>query len=448
LNPSRWVNDANKVLLTDLYELTMLQSYFDLGMKATAVFDLFVRRLPPTRNYLVACGLEHVLEYLETLSFTTESLSYLRSLQRFSDGFLDSLSSFRFTGDVYAVQEGTVVFANEPLVEIVAPLPEAQFVETFVMNQMHVSMAAASKASRVVRAAKGRSVVDYGLRRLAGADAGIKAARAFYIAGVDGTSNVLAGSLYGIPVAGTMAHSYIQTFDNELDAFRHFVRSYPAGTLLIDTYDTLNGARHVIQLANELGTEFQVESVRLDSGDLKSLSQAVRRLLDEAGLSHVKIFASSSLDEYAIEALLAGNAPIDGFGVGVRMGTSDDAPHLDTVYKLVEYDGKPRMKLATDKATLPGRKQVFRNDAGFDVIASAGEALEGDPLLVKVMESGRRVAPSASLEECRARHRGQVEKLPNELTGTARASFPYPVRLSSSLEDALIKLRSELSLRV
>ncbi|HSU89303.1 MAG TPA: nicotinate phosphoribosyltransferase, partial [Terriglobia bacterium] len=265
---SRWVDDSNAALLTDLYEFTMLQSYFAEGMNDVAVFDLFIRRLPATRNYFIACGLEHVLDYLERLAFSDDGIEYLRSLDRFSNPFLDSLRDFRFTGDVYAVPEGTAIFPNEPVIVIVAPLREAQLIETFVMNQIQLATLAGSKAARIVSAARGRSVVDFGVRRTHGADAGLKDPRAFYIAGVDATSNVLAGQVYGIPLSGTMAHSYIQTFNDELEAYRRFVRSYPAAILLIDTYNIKKGTEHVIHLARELRSDFRVSGVRLDSGDL------------------------------------------------------------------------------------------------------------------------------------------------------------------------------------
>jgi nicotinate phosphoribosyltransferase len=406
---SAWVNDSNAALLTDLYELTMLESYFREGMNGAAVFDFFVRRLPGTRDYLVACGLDDVLHYLETMKFSPEGIEYLRSLDRFSSGFLTSLRDFRFTGDVYAVPEGTVVFSNEPIVEVIAPIAEAQIVETFLMNQMHVATMAASKAARVVRAARGRSVVDFGVRRMHGTDAGMKQARAFYIAGVDATSNVLAGQVYGIPLSGTMAHSYIQAFPDEKEAFRRFLRSYPEAILLVDTYDTLQGVRHVIDLAAEMGSGFRAAGIRLDSGDLVTLSKEARGLLDEARLQRVKIYASSSLDEFVIGKLLAEGAPLDGFGVGTHMATSEDAPFLDTAYKLVEYAGEARMKFAEHKSTLPGRKSLFRQ-VGRDVVALAGESLRGEPLLLKVMENGRRILPPDSLEQCRDRCRNDVER--------------------------------------
>lgn len=436
---SPWVSDSNAALLTDLYELTMLQSYFDHGMNDTSVFDLFIRRLPRNRNYLVACGLEHVLHYLESLAFSDEAIEYLRSLSRFSDAFLDSLRQFRFTGDMYAVPEGTAVFANEPLIEVVAPLPEAQFVETFLMNQIQLGSLAASKAARVVWAAQGRPVVDFGARRMQGADAALKQPRAFYIGGVDSTSSVLAGQIWGIPVSGTMAHSYVLAFDSELEAFRRFVRTYPNAILLIDTYDVGKGVENIIRLANELGSEFRLAGVRLDSGDLAKQARDVRRRLDEAGLQQVNIFASSSLDEYAIHNLVSTNVPINGFGVGRHLAVSSDVPVLDTAYKLVEYAGKPKMKLSESKSTLPGKKQVFREKtagkAVRDVIGLMNEnGIAGEPLLVKVMENGRRLHATEPLDVCRSRCRTERNALPNALMSLSKAESGYPVELSPGLK--------------
>lgn len=436
---SSWVNDSNAALLTDFYELTMLQAYFDEGMNDLSVFDLFVRRLPGKRNYLVACGLEHVLHYLETVSFSADGIEYLRSLHRFSEAFLTSLSDFRFTGDVYAVPEGTVVFANEPIMEIVAPLPQAQLIETFLMNQIQLATLAASKAARVVHAARGRSVADFGARRMHGADAGMKAPRAFYIAGVDATSSVLAAQTYGIPLSGTMAHSYIQACEGELEAFRRFVRSFPEAILLVDTYDTLKGIHHVIELARELGSQFRVTGIRLDSGDLLHLAKEARRLLDSAGLSRLKIFLSSSLDEYVIDHLLASGAPVDGFGVGAHLATSEDAPFLDTAYKLAEYAGRPRMKFSEQKATLPGRKQIFREKANGkasrDVLGLVNENLPGQPLLIRVMENGRRTPPGSTLDECRAHCKSELSALPDALLDLSPANPGYRVDLSRQLRQ-------------
>jgi nicotinate phosphoribosyltransferase len=357
---SPWVDDSDVALLTDLYELTMVDAYLAEGLEEEAVFSLFVRRLPRRRNYLVACGLELALSILERLRFSESALSYLASLGLFSERLLCWLRDFEFTGDVHAVAEGTPVFPLEPLLEVVAPLPQAQLVETVIMNQVHFQTVAASKAARMVAAAAGRTIVDFGARRMPGCDAGIKVARAAYVAGVESTSNVLAGQLFGIPVAGTMAHSYVQAHATQLDAFRSFARRYPRTVLLVDTYDTLGGVRDVVRLARELGPAFQVTAVRLDSGDLLELSRSARRLLDDAGLRHVGIFASGGLDEDAIAQFVHQGAPIDGFGVGTALGVSEDAPALDMAYKLVSYAQRGCIKLSPGKALLPGRKQVFR----------------------------------------------------------------------------------------
>jgi nicotinate phosphoribosyltransferase len=432
-----WINDDNAPLLTDLYELTMLESYVAHGMNDTAVFDLFVRRLPSSRNYLVACGLDDVLHYLETFSISSEHQSYLRSLNRFSETFIERLGGLRFTGDLNAVPEGAVVFANEPILQIVAPLQEGQIVETFLINQIHFQTLAASKAARVVAAARGRKIVDYGLRRIHGTDAGLKAARAFYVAGVDATSNVLAGEIYGIPVSGTMAHSFVQAHDSEFEAFRHYAQTFPDGVLLVDTYDTLEGVRKVIALAAELGSDFRITGVRLDSGDLHALARESRRMLDEAGLTRVKIFASGNIDEYRIEEFANAGAPIDGFGVGTLMGTSADAPFLDAAYKLVEYAGKPRTKLSPNKVLLPGRKQFFRQFengvATGDVIGLFGEALHGRALLEPVMVSGRRTRPLPTLDQVRSFCRKSIEELPTPLLALKDADPPFNVAVSPRL---------------
>src|SRR5512144_822594 len=324
-------------LFANLYELTMLQAYVEVGMQEQATFSLFTRRLPKRRNYLLACGLDDVLSYLESLRFDEESLEYLASLGRFKDSFLAWLRDFRFTGDVHAVLEGTPVFANEPILEITAPIVEAQLAETFIVNQIHLQTTLASKAARVVTAARGRAVVDFGARRIHGTDAAIQAARAFYVAGVAATSNVLAGKIYGLPVTGTMAHSFVQAWDDEKDAFRSFVRFYPDTVLLVDTYDTAKGVGRVCELSEALGDQFKVRAVCLDSGDLATLAWRTREILDAAGLGKVEIFASSGLDEDVIDDLVTRGAPIMGFGVGTKMGVSEDAPSLDIAYKLCAY---------------------------------------------------------------------------------------------------------------
>ncbi len=438
VSETRGVVDRNLALFTDLYELTMLQAYWREGMLEPAVFTLHVRRLPPERNYLLACGLDDALSYLERLRFEEEALKYLSSLDFFQPAFLDWLSGFCFTGDVHAVPEGTPIFGDEPLLEVVAPLPEAQLAETFVMNQVHFQTVIASKAARVVRAARGRAVVDFGLRRMHGLDAGIKSARAFHVAGVTATSNVLAGRLYGVPVAGTMAHSYIQAHERELDAFREFAALYPSTILLVDTYDTLEGVRRVAALARELGSSFAVRGVRLDSGDLCELAFAARRILDDAGLERVEIFASGGLDEHEIASLLERGAPITGFGVGTRMGVSPDAPALDIAYKLAAYGGKGRLKLSPGKGILPGQKQVFRvvedGRAVEDIIGRFGESVVGQPLLEQVMHQGRRTAAGRrTLAEARAHAQRALAALPEHLLDKAQADPPYRVTLSPAL---------------
>ncbi|MCI0436023.1 MAG: nicotinate phosphoribosyltransferase, partial [Gemmatimonadetes bacterium] len=365
----------------------------------------------------------------------------------FEPGFLDWLEHLRFTGTVRAMREGTPVFGEEPILEVIAPLPEAQLAESVIMNQVHLQTVLASKAARVVTAARGRAVVDFGLRRIHGTDAALKAARAFYVAGVSSTSNVLAGQTYGIPLAGTMAHSYVQAHDSELDAFRAFTRIYPDTVLLVDTYDTLEGVRRVIQVAQELGEDFQVRAVRLDSGDLAELAFGARALLDGAGLQRVGIFASGGLDEYEIHEMLERGAPIDAFGVGTRMGASSDAPALDMAYKLTSYAGRGRLKLSTGKPIWPGPKQVFREHSNGrfvrDVIASADEHLPGEPLLDVVMRGGVRLtAGKVSLEQARAHAASQIAALPDRARALTTADPPYEVAVSDHLEA----LRRQLAL--
>lgn len=435
-------------LFTDLYELTMLQVYFDEGLEGEAVFQLYARSLPPQRNFLVACGLEQALDYLEGLSFSPQALAYLDSLHLFSPPFLDHLSRFRFMGSVRAAPEGTILFPNEPLLEVAAPLPQAQLVETFLLNQITFQTIIASKGARAVLAAQGRTLVDFGSRRAHGTDAALKAARALYIAGYDATSNVLAGKMYGIPVAGTMAHSFVQAHDDEVEAFRAFLRTYPETVLLLDTYDTEAAARTVAALLPETA---RIRGVRLDSGDLATLAKRVRGILDEAGLRQAGVFASGGLDEREIDALLRAGAPIAAFGVGTAAVVSSDAPALDTAYKLVAYAGRPRIKLSPAKETLPGRKQVFRRRAAGgvmaeDVLGLAEEQLEGEPLLETVMEGGRRTAAGRrGLADARARLRGELARLPAALRSLDAPRRPYPVRLSKALAAERRKLRRALA---
>jgi nicotinate phosphoribosyltransferase len=435
------VTPGDIALLTDLYQLTMLQAYWRENMNGEAVFSLFVRRLPHQRNFLVAAGLDEALRCLETLHFSEAALAFLGQRPEFSADFLAWLRDLRFTGQVRAMPEGTVLFASEPILEVEASLPEAQLAETILMNQIHLQTMLASKAARVVLAAQGRTVVDFGLRRMHGIDAGLKAARAFHIAGVNATSNVLAGAVYGVPIAGTMAHSYVQAHPTEADAFRAFVELYPDTVLLVDTYDTLDGVRSVVDLARELGPAFRVRAIRLDSGDIGKLARESRQLLDDAGLEAVRIFASGGLNEHTIERLLAEGAPIDGFGVGTSMGTSSDAPSLDIAYKLTEYAGTGRLKLSPGKSLLPGRKQVYRMERNgrmvADVIGRDDEDLPGRPLLVDVMKVGRRIAAGrVPLDQSRAHAAAQLRALPPGIRTLEHADPAYPVDFSTALKEA------------
>lgn len=444
-----WVTDDNVALFTDQYELAMVQAYWREEMFDDAVFSLFVRRLPDNRNYLLACGLADALRYLEELRFEQEALEHLASMDEFDEAFLRWLGDLRFTGAVRAVPEGMPLFPDEPLLEVSAPLPQAQLVETFLMNQIHHQTVVASKAARVVEAAAGGSVVDFGIRRMHGTDAGMKAARAFHVAGVTATSNVLAGRVYGVPVTGTMAHSYVQAHDSEMDAFRAFVRLYPDTILLVDTYDTLEGTRKVVELARALGDDFRVRGIRLDSGDLAELAFRTREILDEAGLDDVGIFASGGLDEYEIRKLRDRGAPIVGFGVGTGMGVSRDAPSLDIAYKLTSYAGKGRLKLSSGKGILPGRKQIFRQEEGGavvrDILSLADEAQPGRPLMVTVMEGGVRLEPGREkLDEMRRRARVELDALPARIRSIEPANPPYEVVISPALREYRDRIAEEM----
>jgi len=441
-------------MLTDLYELTMCASYFDNNRNELATFDLFIRKLPPNRSYFAFAGLEHVLLFLKNMRFNSEQINYLRK-QGFKEDFLNYLKDFKFNGEVWAVPEGTIVFPNEPLIRVTAPIIEAQLIESFLLNTVNVQTMIATKASRVVNAAQGRSIIEFGLRRTQGADAGMKAARCSYIAGCNGTSNVLAGMKYGIPIFGTMAHSFVMFFDKEIEAFKVFAKTFPkTSTLLIDTFDDIKGAEKAAIVAKELEKKgFQLNAVRLDSGNLVDISKKVRALLDEKGLNYVKIFASGDLDEYKIEELLRRGAKIDSFGVGTRMSTSEDRPYVDIIYKLSEKMDKkgkfvPTMKLSKGKITLPGRKQVFRvkdNRDYFvkDIIALDNEKVKGEPLLVKVMEKGKIIYDFPSLEEIRKRTLENLSKLPMKYKRLKNSSH-YPVALSPRLKKMLNELTSEL----
>jgi nicotinate phosphoribosyltransferase len=426
-----------QALFADLYELTMLRAYAEHAMTERAVFSLFVRKLPPGRNYLLACGLETIVDALETLCFSADDIAYLASLGKFPGPFLGQLSTFRFTGDVDAVAEGTPVFPNEPILEISAPIGEAQVIETIVLNQIGLQTILASKAARVVHAAQGRPVVDFGGRRAQGTDAAVKGARAFFIAGVSATSNLQAGRLYGLPVAGTVAHSFIEACASESVAFRAFAATYPETTLLVDTYDTVEGIRKVVALARELGPACRLKGVRLDSGDLAGLAREARAILDAADLARLQIFASGGLDEYEIDRLVRTGAPIDAFGVGTDMSVSADAPALDIAYKLTEYAGIGRMKLSPGKRTLPGRKQVFRTFrdglACGDVVARHDERLRGMPLLQPVVRGGSRLSPTPSLRQIQAHAADAIASLPEAFGSLRPLETPYEVVVSPRL---------------
>jgi nicotinate phosphoribosyltransferase len=444
------MDSANCGLLTDLYQLNMLQAYLEHGVIGTAVFEFFVRDVPKGRNFLIAAGQEPALDYLENLRFSKDDLAWLTGTGRFSKQVIDYLRGFRFTGAVNAMPEGTLFFANEPVLQVTAPLPMAQLVESRLINLLQFQTMIASKAARMVLAAPGKLLVDFGLRRAHGAEAGVMAARASYLAGFAGTATVTAGKLYGLPLYGTMAHSFIEAWDDEAAAFEAFARARPDNLVfLIDTYDTLAAARKVVALAPRLrAAGIAIRAVRLDSGDLAELLKEVRQILDAGGLSEVSIFASGGLDEYEIARLLAAGAPIGGFGVGTSLTTSSDRPALDCAYKLQEYAGVARRKYSSGKVTWPGRKQVWRRlgaDGRMigDTISLADDRQEGEPLLAPAMRDGRRVGPPQTLAQGRERIARELKRLPEALRGLAQAE-PYPVAIA----DALKRLAADVDRRV
>jgi nicotinate phosphoribosyltransferase len=428
-------------LLTDLYQLNMLEAYLANGQTEPAVFEFFFRRLPARRGFLLAAGLEQTLDYLENLRFSSEDVDWLTRTGRFSARLIDYLSQLRFTGDVHAIAEGTAVFPNEPVVRVTAPLPQAQLVETRLINILHYQTLIASKAARAVLVAPGRLLVDFGLRRAHGGEAGVMAARASYLAGFAGTATVLAEKLYGIPSFGTMAHSFIEACDDETTAFEQFATARPANlTLLIDTYDTLAAAHKVVALAPRLAARgITIRSVRIDSGDLVAQAKAVRAILDQAGLREIGIFASGGLDEGDVQDLLAAGAPFTGFGLGTALTTSADVPALDCAYKLQEYAGIARRKRSVGKATWPGRKQVWRSYGSDgrmqrDVLSLESDSQPGEQLLRPVMRAGRRVAPSPTLAESRAYAARELARLPEALR-VLEPKLAYQVDVSGALEQ-------------
>jgi nicotinate phosphoribosyltransferase len=437
-------------LLTDLYQLTMLQAYLEHGLTESAVFEFFVRKLPERRGFLVAAGLEPALEFLENMRFSVEELDWLARSGRFRKQLLDYLAGFRFTGDIEAMPEGTVFFPDEPILRVTAPLPQAQLVETRLINFLHFQSVVAAKAARMVLAAPGKLLVDFGLRSAHGAEAGLMAARASYIAGFAGTATVLANTLFGIPIFGTMAHSFVQAHDEESTAFENFAHSHPGNViLLIDSYDTEAAAEKVVALAARLKEAgITIRGVRLDSGDLAALSRNVRRILDHGGLADAAIFASGGIDEDVLMTLAKSRAPIDGFGIGSSLTSAPDAPVLDCAYKLQEYAGLPRRKRSAGKATWPGRKQVWRRFgadgrmAG-DILSVTDDLQPGEKLLEPVMRDGRRIEPRPTLDEMRARAARNLEKLPEPLR-QLQPGATYPVEVA----DALVRLAAEVDNRL
>ncbi len=430
---------ADSPLLCDLYQLNMLQAYLERGETRTAVFELFVRDLPERRGFLMAAGLEQALDWLEALRFGEAELDWLARSGRVSPALIDYLRDVRFTGAVEAIPEGRVFFENEPLLRVTAPLPEAQLAESRLINLAHYQTLVASKAARMVLAAPGKTLVDFGMRRAHGAEAGLFAARAAYVAGFDATATVLANARFGIPLSGTMAHSFVQVFESESEAFEAFARARPEGlVLLIDTYDTEAAARKVVALAPRLkAMGVRLRGLRIDSGDLATLARGVRRILDAGGLGEVTIFASGGLDEDELAEFTRQGAPIDGYGIGTSLTTSSDAPALDCAYKLEEYAGLPRRKRSTGKATWPGRKQVWRSyDAdgrmAGDVVSVSDDRRAGEPLLAPVMRAGRRIFPSPNLAEVRARAADDLRRLPQPLR-ELRPGWRYPVAIAPTL---------------
>jgi len=435
------MSQSSSALLTDLYQLTMLQGYLQQRMEDTAVFEFFVRKLPPRRGFLVAAGLEQALSYLENLRFTPWDLDWIAKSGRFSTALVEYLTQFRFTGDVHAMPEGTVFFPDEPILRVTAPLPQAQLVETRLINLLHFQTLIASKAVRVVLAAPGKELVDFGLRRAHGEEAGLLAARASYLVGFSGTATVQAGALFGMPVYGTVAHSFIQAHEDEIEAFEHFALAQPNHVvLLLDTYDTEAAARKVVALAPRLQKRgIVLKGVRLDSGNLADHARRVRRILNDGGLPHVRIVASGNLDEYAVQDLMAVSAPIDSFAIGTHMTTSSDAPYLDCVYKLQEYAGRASRKTSEGKATWPGRKQVYRHDGAdgrmaYDVLTLADDPQDGTALIQPVMREGRRLPSAPALADVRARVADELVRLPEHLRRLADVP-PYQVRVSQALRD-------------
>jgi len=449
----------NPTLLLDLYELTMAQGYWKAKKdRLKATFDLFVRQLPRNRGYLINAGLEDILDYIANLRFSPGDITYLKKQNLFSTDFLDYLAQFKFSGSIWALSEGEIFFANEPIVRVTADIIEAQILESFLLNTINLQTMISTKASRVVLAAKGRKVFDFALRRTHGQDAALKVARSSYIAGFGGTSNVLAGKIYGIPIVGTMAHSYVMCFKKELESFLSYAQAFPnKTTLLVDTYNTNKGMQSAIKVGMMLKKQgYRLSGVRLDSGDLVFQSKMARKMLDDAGLWKVKIFASGNLDEYKIYELLKRGTSIDNFGVGTKMGVSDDAPFVDVIYKISEVmdqEGNflPTMKLSQAKTTLPGRKQVFRvydskRKFSKDILALEGEKVKGEPLLREVVRAGKIVYIKPTLNQIRDFARRNLAALGEKYKRLNKPAV-YPVLISQQLKSLNRDLTSEIKKR-
>ncbi|MBU1199868.1 MAG: nicotinate phosphoribosyltransferase [Nanoarchaeota archaeon] len=439
-----------KTMLTDLYQLTMNAAYHDNGKAdETATFDLFIRKLPQDWGYFIANGIEDAIDYITNIEFSNEDIKFLEQQEFFKPAFIDYQKTFKFEGDVYAVREGTAVFGNQPILRVTAKRNQAQFVETALLNMINYQTMIASKANRVVNAAKDAKVVDYGLRRAQEESAAMKGARAAYIGGAIGTSNVKAGKEYGIKILGTHAHSFVMSFENEIDAFRAYVKTFPnKATLLIDTYDTVEGAKNAAIVAKELEKQGdRLSAVRLDSGDLCDLSKKVRKILDERGLHYVNIVASNDLNEYKIDDMTKNGAKIDGYGVGTEMITAKPVAAIPGVYKLVEDNGGAKIKLSPDKKTYPGKKQVYRvtgADGKFshDVLGLEYEGIAGTPLLEKVVSQGKRVTKRRTLEEIRQHALESVEKLPDHLK-QVRVTEQYEMKISDGLNELIERLTQQ-----
>ena len=451
--PNRSLLTDDLGLFTDLYELTMAQAFYNQEMFAPATFSLFTRTYPRNRGYLVSAGLEDVLDYLEHLRFTEANIEYLRSIGAFTEDFLQYLSRLSFTGSVRAISEGRLYFANESVLEITAPIIEAQLVETFIINQINFQSLLATKAARCVWAAPGKTLSDFSSRRTHGMDAALKMARCSYIGGFGSTSNVLASKQYGIPPAGTMAHSFVSSFRQEIDAFQAYAASFPdRSVFLLDTYDTIEGARRATQVAKEMEDKgHHLVAVRLDSGNFDNLSREVRHILDEAGLGYVKVLVSGGLDEFELEKLVGCGAPIDLFGVGTRVGVSSDAPYSEMAYKLVCYDSRPVTKLSVGKAYVPGGKQVYRisddnNLFTRDIIALEEERQPGGtPLLVTVMHGGQRTQPSPSLIDIRQALVDDLQRLPEHYKRLHRPPL-YPVVFTDRAKRLTAQVQEQIAM--